>query len=109
MFLNFKLKIFQGFLSIGEHRYNEKIIVQTMLPNKDNTFLCLNLIFIFKPKFFLVLSGFYLFFIFRVKSFGTVFKVLKMRQNYSLRIQKEKKLISRPMFKLFLEALFKKP
>jgi hypothetical protein len=61
-----------------------------MLPIKDNTFLCLNLILYIQIKFF-GLSGFYLFYFFVLNFYLVQFsEVLKMRQNYSLRIQKEK-------------------
>jgi hypothetical protein len=48
MFLNFKLKIFWFSSSIGRASsfITENYQVDSMLPIKDNTFLCLNLIFI---------------------------------------------------------------
>jgi hypothetical protein len=75
MFLNFKLKIFQGFLAqLVEHlAYNRKLSVQTRCYNKDNTFLCLNLILLFKPSF-LVYQGLLILFFVLNFLFGTVFR-----------------------------------
>jgi hypothetical protein len=101
MFLNFKLKIFWFSSSIGRASsfITENYQVEPMLPIKDNTFLCLNLIlYTYSVSSFFGFIRVLLILFFRVKFFiWYSFQVLKMRQNYSLRIQKKEKEANKSM------------